>query len=454
MRIKLSNFVTLNNIREIFGVPTEKQDAEITYVCTDTRELVGGDLFVGIEGKNTDGASFTDLANKMGAYTLSTSNLATIKTTSSDEILSKLIIYFKSRLTHLKYTVAITGSVGKTTTKELLFALTKNHFKAHSSHKNFNNLVGLFHTVISAPKDTELLIAELGMNAHGEISKMSRLLSPDLAIITAIGNAHVGMLGSREEIARAKLEICEGLKDSGKTVVPFDEQTLESAKGKITFSMHQNQSNAFFIPLRLDSGGTLFDFYSQGKVLCGCRFSIAGEQNFHCLMGAFTCAILLGVPLRELSSYVSRITPDILRPTFLTIGQHTVYNDSYSSSPEALYETMRMLTLYKKPLSAVIGDMLELGDGSAYYHRSAGKDAARLGFKRLYLIGKHSRHILEGALSGGIKSENIHINNNADDLLTTLDAIDKTYGGEIILVKASHKAGLDRLIKMMMERWT
>lgn len=111
-------------------------------------------------------------------------------------------------------------------------------------------------------------------------------------------------------------------------------------------------------------------------------------------------------------------------------------------------------TLYKKPLSAVIGDMLELGDGSAYYHRSAGKDAARLGFKRLYLIGKHSRHILEGALSGGIKSENIHINNNADDLLTTLDAIDKTYGGEIILVKASHKAGLDRLIKMMMERWT
>ena len=171
-------------------------------------------------------------------------------------------------------------------------------------------------------------------------------------------------------------------------------------------------------------------------------------------MGAFSCSVLLGIPLRALSDSLEHITPDILRPTLLQLGNHTVYNDSYSSSPEALFETMRMLTLYNKPLSAVIGDMLELGEKTAYHHRIAGKDSARLGYKRLYLIGSNSRHTAEGAMIGGIKKENIHINNNINDLNATLDEIDRTYDGEIILVKASHKTGLDRLIKMMMERWT
>ena len=390
----------------------------------------------------------------MGAFTLSTSNEATVKATSSDEILSRMIVYFKAKLSELKYTVAITGSVGKTTTKEILFALTKDRFKVHASYKNYNNLVGLFHTVLSAPKETELLILELGMNAPREIAQMSILISPDVAIITAIGNAHVGMLGSREDIARAKLEICEGLKDSGTTLIPLDEPALESAKSKFTFSMHKNSANAFFIPLRLDSGGTVFDFYSRGKAICGCKLAIPGEQNFQCFMGAFSCAVLLGIPLRYLSDMLPKLTPDILRPTLLQLGNHIVYNDSYSSSPEALVETMKMLTLYNKPLSAVIGDMLELGDRSAYHHRNAGKAAASLNYRKLYLIGSNSRHTAEGARIGGIKKENIHINNNVNDLEATLDSIEKSYDGEIILVKASHKTGLDRLIKMMMERWT
>ena len=454
MRIRLSSPISINELRSLFGYCKEKKDFSITYVCTDTRELCEGDLFIGVSGKNFDGALFTDTANDMGAFTLSTSESATVKAATSDDVLSILIKHFKSKLSHLIYTVAITGSVGKTTTKELLLSLTGKRFKAHANHKNYNNLLGLFHTVLTAPEDTELLIAELGMNAPGEIKAMAKLLTPDIAIITNVGSAHVGMLGSRKEIANAKLEICDGLNDSGITVIPYGDQALKTAKNNFTFSADNNSANAFFIPLKLDSGGTLFDFYSRGKVVCGCRFHIPGEHNFRCLMGAFSAAMLLGIPLRELSSGLNLLTPDILRPTILNLGDHTVYNDSYSSSPEALYETMRMLTLYKQPLSAVIGDMLELGDKSAYYHRNAGKYAAKFGYRKLYLVGKYARHIAEGAIAFGIKKENIHINSDNDDLAITLDAIDKGYDGEIILVKASHRTGLDRLIKMMMERWT
>ena len=206
--------------------------------------------------------------------------------------------------------------------------------------------------------------------------------------------------------------------------------------------------------MKLDSDGTLFDFYSHGKAICGIKFSIPGEHIFSCLMAAFSTALLLGIPLRELSSQINKLTPDILRPTMLELGKYTVYNDSYSSSPDALRETMRMLTLYDRPLSAVIGDMLELGTSSASYHRDAGRDAARLGYKKLYLVGSDVRHTAEGAIACGIKKENIHINKDINDLESTINAIEKSYDGEIILVKASHSTGLDRLIKMMIERWT
>lgn len=454
MRIKLSEEITLNDIRALFGYCAQEYNPVITHVTTDTHEINKDDLFVGISGKKFDGSDFTDIANNMGALTLTTDDNATVKASSANDILHRLITFFKSRLTNLKYTVAITGSVGKTTTKELLYALCRKKYKTHASYKNYNNLVGLFHTVLSAPTDTEVLIAEAGMNSRGEIKELSELLTPGIAIISALGNAHIGMLGSREQIACAKLEICDALKDTGKTVIPYGEPLLNSAKNKFTFSMTDNQADAFFIPLKFDSDGTLFDFYSHGKAICGIKFSIPGEHIFSCLMAAFSAALLLGIPLRELSSQINKLTPDILRPTMLELGKYTVYNDSYSSSPDALRETMRMLTLYDKPLSAVIGDMLELGASSASYHRDAGRDAARLGYKKLYLVGSDVRHTAEGAIACGIKKENIHINKDINNLESTINAIEKSYDGEIILIKASHSTGLDRLIKMMIERWT
>ena len=454
MRIKLQTAVKLSEIAELFVKRNFNNDADISYVSTDTRELFPNDLFVGILGESYDGASFTAIANSIGAYTLAVNKDATIEAKSSDEILSRLIIYFKEKLTSLKCCVAITGSVGKTTAKELLCAICKHKYKTHASYMNYNNLTGLFHTVITAPDDTELLIVEMGMNSPGEISLLSSLINPNIAVITTVGSAHVGELGSRENIARAKLEITDGLLEGGKTVIPYGEPLLKRAKGKFTFSMSSPEADAFFIPLKLDNGGTLFDFYSHGKAVCGCRFNIPGEHIFSSMMASFAAAVLMGLSPREISSSLQNIKPTLLRPTFLTLGTHTVYDDTYSSSPEALYESMKMLTLFGKPTVAVIGDMLELGDSSAKLHRKAGKLAAELGYKRLYLIGEHVRHTREGAIAFGIKPENIHINKDISRLSDTLLAIDKDYGGEIILVKASHKMGLDRLIKMMKERWT
>ena len=130
-----------------------------------------------------------------------------------------------SNLKNLKHTIAVTGSVGKTTTKNLITLLLKEDFKVHSSEENQNNEIGLAYTLLRAPLDCEILVCELGMNHVGEISKLSQCINPNIAIITNIGSAHIGNLGSREMIASAKLEICEGI-TNGITIVPYEEPLL------------------------------------------------------------------------------------------------------------------------------------------------------------------------------------------------------------------------------------
>ena len=193
MRIKLGIPLTLREIREAIGTPLQiAPDATIKYISTDTRDLCEGDLFIALKGDRYDGEDFTDLAKSKGAYVMSRTSGFDISAPDTRDALIFLCSYYINNIRKKKYKIAISGSVGKTTTKELCKILLGTKYKVHATEGNLNNEIGMPLTVLSAPEDTEVIICEMGMNHKGEISKMSKAFQPDLAVITIIGHAHIG----------------------------------------------------------------------------------------------------------------------------------------------------------------------------------------------------------------------------------------------------------------------
>ncbi len=448
MRIRLNYAVRLSELASAVSSHLAGNDAVIEFICTDTRELVMGDLFVALKGKLFDGSDFTDEAIAKHTHTLSESKNASIRVESSTKAIMMLIEFFKKRLLHLVSTIAITGSVGKTSCKCFLKALIERKYKTHATKMNLNNLFGLFHTVLTAPKDTEVLVIEMGMNNKGEIHKMSTAVKPDIAVITNIGTSHVGKLGSREEIAAAKLEVTDGM-SAGTVVIPMSEPLLNHVKNKVTFSIMTAGADATFIPLLQNKHGTTFDFYFRGRTLLTQQFKICGSHLFSTFCASLTAASLLKISNAELSNAIKTIDDTLLRPKHITVNGIEIYDDTYSSSPEALIEGVKMLSMYRKPVSCVLGDMLELGKYSKNLHFNIGEQLAGLGVKRLYLVGKEVVHIKSGAEAYGMKSENIHINNDTEKLYLTVEAVKKYHKNEILLVKASHSIHLERFIEIL-----
>lgn len=450
MRIKLNFPIRLSLLAQITNTRLCGDDTVIEYLSTDTHDLSRGDLFWALQGEKFDGADFTDDALTAGAYVLSTAKNATLKADSATEPILLYISYLKTNLDKLCHTVAITGSVGKTSTKEMLRALLSVKYRVHASRENENNLFGLFYTLLTAPSDTEILITELGMNCEGEISILSRAVSPDIGVITNVGSAHIGKLGSSEAIAQAKLELADGLR-GGCLIIPNDEPLLSKAPASFTVSLTNGRSDLFVIPLLEAKNGTVFDAYHRGKAYIGKRLNIPGRHILSSFSFALAAALSVGISESEIDLGLCKIDENILRPRFRIIGKYTIYDDTYSASPEAMAEVMKMLTLYKRPVSAVLGDMLELGEATVSAHEKIGLLAAGLNYERLYLVGEHANDYARGAVCGGISKSRIHVNESARDLSVTAKAVIKNYNGEILLIKGSHALHLEKIAELLKE---
>ena len=246
MRIKLGIPLELSEVVEATrGRLNEKcHKSKIKFLSTDTRELEPGDLFVALRGERYDGNDFIKYAKERGAITLGDDISADILTKFGNASLLFLASYFKNKLKRLKYTIAITGSVGKTTTKEFTKILLSTQYSVHSTPQNYNNLIGMPLTLLSAPADTEILILEMGMNRLGEISQMSKCAKPDIALITNIGTAHIGNLGSKENISKAKKEIFDGMTD-GEKIIPYGEELLSNIENATYFSTVYEDADVF-----------------------------------------------------------------------------------------------------------------------------------------------------------------------------------------------------------------
>lgn len=449
MRIKLAIPLYLNEISAAINATNlYHTNIPIEYISTDSREITSSDLFIPLKGKRFNGEDYIEDCLKKGAVCITEKrrdNCLYVK--NAENALLALANYYKIKLKKLKKTVAITGSVGKTTTKEMLKIICSQSFKTFATLENMNNTIGVPLSILSAPKDTEILILELGMNHLGEISKLSKCASPDIGVITNIGSAHIGNLGSRENIAAAKLEILDGMKKP-RLVIPYDEHLLSEQKNALTFSTKSERADVYIY----NNEGNIF--LKTESVEADVNFAPRGDAALNCLCAAVAAAAEIGIPLHLIKSAISLISSDILRQRMILVDDLTILADYYNASFESIVSSIDLLNSYTeyKYRSILLGSVYELGDKSEEIHRNIGAYAAKARPHRLFIIGEYVNAILEGALSCGMKEENIFVNNSLSAPKTTAMQIAKNCtDGELILFKASHRADLGRIVECLKE---
>ena len=448
MRIKLALPLNLSEVISVVKGRAEliEKDRAIEYITTDTRTLFCDDLFIALNGEFYDGESFAYLAVENGARALSRlqgNGFVTVHDTA--EALLQLAKHYKTKLEKQKFTVAVTGSVGKTTTKNYLKCLFNGKFNTYATEENHNNLIGMPMTILSARKDTEALILEMGMNHRGEIEKMSLVAEPNIAIITNIGSSHIGNLGSREEIAKAKREVLCGIK-KGRVILPYDEPLLNDISSKFTVSTESYLADCYLRQITSDGIETVFDLYLEDIVIKNLKAEIGAPHNLYNLGYAISAFYLAGATDEEICEGLIKIGQKDLRYRLFDCGEFKVYDDSYNSSYESIVAALKHIKLMKAPFSAVLGDVLEIGGFSQDYHEKIGESAYLLGCEKLYCFGHFAEDIKLGATNKGMNENLVFVNRDINSPDVTAGHILTNYHkGEIILIKGSHGLKMHRI---------
>lgn len=371
-------------------------------ISTDTRTIQKGDFYLPLKGASFDGEKFINQAfEKGGAGTFVTDNHLTL--TLSVQRGNKNILQVKDTLTaylqlanyrrkKLNFTVvAITGSSGKTTTKELAASVLSEKFRTFKTPLNHNNEIGFCQTIFEAPDDTEILVLEMGMRGLGEIELLSKYAEPDITIISNVGTAHIGRLGSRENIARAKCEIVKHQR--GNIFIAHDDElikkTVQFSGKKIFYSIKDVKI------LEKDTHYSKFEYY--GNIY---ELNVGGDYNIENALSAINTGLALGMKVNEIQSGLKKYSPIEKRWEAVNAGGFEIINDSYNANPESMRAFIdTIFELYKKPV-VILGDMGELGEDEIKYHSELGKyinshknlrqDAEILS------IGKLSKYITDG----------------------------------------------------------
>ncbi|MDR1327342.1 MAG: UDP-N-acetylmuramoyl-tripeptide--D-alanyl-D-alanine ligase [Heliobacteriaceae bacterium] len=398
-------------------------------ISTDTRTIRKGDLYLPLKGENFDGEKFIPQAVAKGAAGVFT-------TTEADapavfKVGNTLETYLKlANLVRNKFkpkVIAITGSSGKTTTKDMIAAVLSQKFKTHKTFSNHNNEVGLCQTILSMPEDTEVLILEMGMRALGEIETLSKYAEPDIAVITNIGTAHIGRLGSVENIAKAKLEIVSRLRPGGVLIAPDNEFTRK------TNSSTLNPQPSTKIECRPDYSRFI---YKEKEY----ELNVAGDYNIKNAIAAIETGYQLGMTYDEIRRGLLTYRPAEKRGEVIKVNGFTIINDSYNANPDSMKASVSaFIELYKNPV-VVLGDMGELGEQEVELHREVGR--VLNGAAKFITVGKLAAYIGAELLQRGFSVNSFDTNKEAARYILANCAL-----GATILLKASRSMKFEEIIE-------
>lgn len=436
------------------------QSLQIHGVSTDSRADLSGRLFVPIIGERFDAHDFIQQAFENGAAAalwqknrpLPDGLAANLPLIGVEDTLQALQNLAKSYRQTLSATViGVTGSNGKTSTKDLITSVLSETFRVQKTQGNLNNHIGLPLMVLQLQADTEVAVLEMGMSGFGEIALLADIAAPQIGVITNIGEAHIEYLGSREGIARAKFELIEHLPETGLALLFGDEPLLRSLAGKAPCSVQWfgfGEPNDFrAVNVRaLGLEGTSFTVEGSSVEY---KIPVPGSHQVGNALAAIAIATRLGMKEEAIASGLSKASLSAMRMevTARRDGGFIV-NDAYNASPTSMQAALTMLanTPDTDCRVAVLGDMLELGDSSAAMHRQIGEYTAKLGIDQLITIGSLAANISFGARAAGMPEAQIVHTDTKAQALTYLHSLLKVKKKPVILVKASRGMKLEEIV--------
>ena len=437
--------IYINDILSIIdGILVSGSNTSLDNFSINSKEINKDDIFVGIKSEKIDGSKFYIDALKKGAkgaiitkgfYTESIDDKFIIEVEDTTKAIQKIAEYKRSKLDIP--VIGITGSVGKTSTKDMISSVIETKYTVCKTKGNLNNHLGVPLTILSL-KNEEVLVVEMGMNHLGEISVLSKIAKPTIGVITNVGTAHIGNLGSRENILKAKLEILDGI-DNGKLIINNDNDMLHNW-------YLNNKDNVITIGINNDSDykaenvsykeSTTFNYNDEEIIV-----NVGGEAFVYNALMGIAVGTLLDIDINDIKKGISNLKLTNNRLEVIEKNGYRIINDCYNANFDSMKEGIQNLSKYDGRKIAVLGDMLELGDYSEELHRNVGKVVNDNNIDILITVGEEAKYIDAEATV-----EKYHFDNNEDAIKYIKTIINK---GDNVLVKASNGMKFIEIVKSL-----
>ena len=431
-------------------------DKKFSGVTTDSRKISKNFLFIALKGEKFNGEDFVEESFKKGAT-------AAIVSKNFSKKISGEIIKVDDTLTAYQQIasawrdkfnipiVAITGSTGKTTTKDLTAAVLGSLGKVLKTSANFNNEIGVPMTLLELNENHKAAVVEIGMRGLGQIESLAKIVKPTIAIVTNVNETHIELLGSMENIARAKGELVEAIQSGGAVILNADNPYTEFLKKlvnpdvKILTHGIKHDADLKAENISITNSVTDFDMNYKGEIY-HFDLPIIGRHNVSNAMSAIAAGISAGVSIQQARQGLSTLVTTKMRFEVIHRDKITIINDAYNASPASMRASIKTAAeIYENRKIAVLGDMFELGDISEKVHREVGECVAENNFDILITVGELGKFIAEGAKSAGM--EKIFVTNSHENAAKTLRSI--LQADDVVLFKASHGMHLEKIIEMI-----
>ena len=424
----------------------------IQAVVTDSRKVVPGCVFVCFPGERVDGHTFAAGAYQNGAaYIIANHPVEGVPAERTvvvpDSALAMIRMASNYRMLFSPRIIGVTGSVGKTTTKEFCYAVLSAFGNALKTEGNQNNDIGVPNTLFRLAPETEYAVVEMGMDHAGEIERLTRCVRPSAGIITMIGVSHLENLGTRENILKAKMEICAGLPDGAPLVLNADNDLLPTAQvparlRAVWFGIEKD-ADVRAENILTGAQGTSFTIVDRENGSFPVSIPTAGVHTVYDALSAYAAATRLGLDPARCAAALSSYQTTGMRQHIVEKGGVTVIEDCYNASPDSMKAAISVLkALPNTRKIALLGDMLELGDASEEGHRHTGEWVAEAGIDVLIAYGPRSGAMAEAAKAQGVTT--VHCQNEQEVLQCLRQFVQP---GDALLAKASHAMKLEELLQ-------